>query len=284
MTERLPGPPTRNALSIQYGFPVPEAFVTLVRVAFEGCRDIDEPLEAFYDDICSLYLGPDCGYQQTPPELFPFGSMGVDGVHYGYVIHAPELPAEDYPVGELCPMDSDGVIEVGADTLTAIENLISSSLQYWFEWEPSLRPAPEKLMRCQRRIASISAALEINPDRSMALRRYGPNGQGIAVTPNVPDGWMHLATANGIGVLAPRAAFLPGGTPQLALDSDPEAFIALGRAAMDSGFPASALAHYRDGYWQNWTNEAVKGCFTRGMADCYLALGRPLLADVVAAK
>jgi len=44
----------------------------------------------------------------TPPELFPFGSLGSDGAHLGFVVHAPELHlrsrpglprAADLPVG-----------------------------------------------------------------------------------------------------------------------------------------------------------------------------------------
>src|SRR3712207_4947917 len=101
--------PTRESLSAEYGFPVPEAFVTVVRVAVDACRGRDEEFGSFYSDIADLYLTPDCRYQQTPPELFPIGRMGVDGVHYGYVLHAPELGQEEYPVGQLCPMDSEGV-------------------------------------------------------------------------------------------------------------------------------------------------------------------------------
>jgi len=33
----------------------------------------------------------DFRYQQTPPELFPIAMTGVDGGHFGYLIHAPEL-------------------------------------------------------------------------------------------------------------------------------------------------------------------------------------------------
>src|SRR5688572_28711137 len=140
-------PPTRESLSTEYGFRVPEAFATVGRVAFEACCDQNEAFQAFYADICDLYLGPDRRYQQTPPELFPIGGMGVDGVHYGYVFHAPELRRDDYPIGELCPMDSDGVFLVGSDTRTAFENLISTSLSYWLEQEEEFEPEALALYR-----------------------------------------------------------------------------------------------------------------------------------------
>jgi hypothetical protein len=30
-------------------------------------------------------------YDLSPPALFPFAATGVDGGHFGYVIHAPPL-------------------------------------------------------------------------------------------------------------------------------------------------------------------------------------------------
>jgi hypothetical protein len=73
-----------------------------------------------------FYLaGEEARYPSTPPEMFPIAAMGVDGVHYGYVIHAPELSAADYPLGHLCPMDAEGVSLLGMNTLEAIETEVS---------------------------------------------------------------------------------------------------------------------------------------------------------------
>jgi len=45
-------------------------------------------------------IGGDARYGQTPPQLFPVAMTGVDGGHYGYVIHAPVLALSDYPIAQ----------------------------------------------------------------------------------------------------------------------------------------------------------------------------------------
>ena len=122
--------PDRARLSAKLGFTVPTAFVTCMRVLYELAeRDGLEVSGLFYEVFGLELAGEEARYQQTPPELFPFARLGVDGVHYGYVIHAPELSPEGYPVGEMCPMDFDeGVFLVGNTTLEALENLASWQL------------------------------------------------------------------------------------------------------------------------------------------------------------
>jgi hypothetical protein len=62
--------------------------------------------------------------------LFPFAATGVDGGHFGYVIHAPELPATDYPVGRFEPSDHDGgAYLLGATTFEAFETKLSSEMR-----------------------------------------------------------------------------------------------------------------------------------------------------------
>lgn len=56
-------------------------------------------------------------------ELFPFGSIRCDGVHYRFVIHTPD--EKDNPSGEICPMDSDGVIMIGKNSHDLFQNLLS---------------------------------------------------------------------------------------------------------------------------------------------------------------
>jgi len=50
---------------------------------------------------------------------------GVDGGHYGYVIHAPEFALSDYPIAQFEPMDSHGAYLLGASTFEAVETRIS---------------------------------------------------------------------------------------------------------------------------------------------------------------
>src|SRR5579862_8573328 len=81
---------------------------------------------ALFEELTGLMLeGPDAAYPQTPPELLPIATTGCDGDHYGYFVHAPELGLADYPIGNLCPMDSDGFTLQGKSTPEALERLVS---------------------------------------------------------------------------------------------------------------------------------------------------------------
>src|SRR3712207_6249361 len=97
-----------------WGYPVPPAFREILLRLAEVASSNQSSVEDLFYQLTGTYLcATEYRYQQTPPELFTLAHMGVDGVHYGYVIHAPELPASDYPIGEMCPMDDEGVFLVG---------------------------------------------------------------------------------------------------------------------------------------------------------------------------
>jgi hypothetical protein len=289
--------PTRESLSKEYGFEVPDAFVTVVRLATEGesqapkgglrglfagirapARKQDEDPALFYEDVCNLILKPNFRYQQTPPELFPIGNMGVDGVHYGYVIRAPEIPMPDYPMGQLCPIDGDGVQLLGRDTREAFENMLSFGMESRRECEDEFEPGEIKAFR--RRVAAISSALQISPHPSKASRRYGPGGNGQPVLPEVPIGWRHAPTSDGVGVLAGSELFGADGLT-MPDPNDPSAFVDQGQRALETGFPAAALAYFREGYWHCWTDQEWVQPLAQRMSECYRRLGRPSLAEVL---
>jgi len=113
-------------LAQAYGVEPPPGVVELAKAAFEHATR-----EGFVNDTDYLSFGglgfdltglaqrpvwPDCepyGYPCTPPELFVFGSPGVDGIHYGFLVHAPEL--SPYPLAALNPMNTEeGVRALGA--------------------------------------------------------------------------------------------------------------------------------------------------------------------------
>lgn len=119
-------------LTAAYGVSPPSSLVDRLRAAFEYATS-----EGFVDDTGYLtYEGlgfeiaglaqcpvwPDCdpfSYPCTPPELFVFGSAGVDGIHYGFVVHAPELPVV-HPLAVMNPMDADaGVRGLGGSSMLA---------------------------------------------------------------------------------------------------------------------------------------------------------------------
>jgi hypothetical protein len=53
------------------------------------------------------------------------------------------------------------------------------------------------------------------------------------------------------------------------------------RIDLEEGFPASALVHLREGYWQHWTDDGAIARYGDLMRQAYEALGRPQLADLV---
>lgn len=277
--------PNREQISEEYGFAVPDAFVTVVQLAYQYEPDgrererrnpISYDPRFFYEEVCNLILGPDCRYQQTPPELFPIGNMGVDGVHYGYIIHAPELERTEYPIGELCPMDSGGVFLVGNDTREAFDNLLSWSLMYWQDKGVEA----DRIEDLRNRVNVISRALQISPDAAKGLSRYGSDGNGWPILPETAEGWRHELTSDGIGVLAEKAAFAPGEFLLPAPYADAGDYLAGGNEALSAGFPATALAWFREGFWYSWTAKPSVGPLAEGMCECYRRLGRPRLADI----
>ena len=217
----------------------------------------------------------DSRYQQTPPELFPIATSGVDGGHFGYLIHAPELALSDYPIACFAPMDSNGAYLLGASTFEAVETEISANMRYAQEeddWQSS--PAsfdwwPE--------VSARLARLGIVPDPSKAGRNYD-DGHGKPVMPTVPEGWHYVPSSDGAGVLAPAAQFHP--TFPHSLDDRPNPTLVLDAALRHAAehFPATALWLLRECYWRNWPPN-IGIC--RAMSDAYVSLGRPSLAAVV---
>ena len=217
----------------------------------------------------------DSRYQQTPPELFPIATSGVDGGHFGYLIHAPELALSDYPIACFAPMDRNGAYLLGASTFEAVETEISANMRYAQEeddWQSS--PAsfdwwPE--------VSARLARLGIVPDPSKAGRNYD-DGHGKPVMPTVPEGWHYVPSSDGAGVLAPAAQFHP--TLPHSMDDRPSPTLVLDAALRHAAehFPATALWLLRECYWRTWPPNIGIG---RAMSDAYVALGRPSLAAVV---
>lgn len=92
------GTPSRASLSRELGFNVPARFADYVAQLFEFADGHPERcLEAFDATLGLFPEGRRARYQGTPPELFPVGSTGCDGDHYGFLLHAPELDLDELP-------------------------------------------------------------------------------------------------------------------------------------------------------------------------------------------
>ena len=234
-----------------YGVEPPQVVVDFAQTAFAHATR-----EGFVNETAYLSFGgagfdiagpaqrpvwPDCepySYACTPPELFVFGSPGVDGIHYGFVVHAPELPS--FPLAALNPLMSDvGVRALGK--------------------------TPEQ-----------GVAL-LNPAHRDASS-FDPQWPALGL--ELPDGWRHEQTLDGIGVLAPETAF---GDAQSIDVGHYAALAPVERAATLSlmkGHPATSLLVLREFFANNHHGDAVSArAVLRLMAQAYRALDRPLLAD-----
>jgi hypothetical protein len=208
-------------------------------------------------------------YQQTPPELFPIASMGVDGVHFGYVIHAPEIAADDHPIGEICPMDSDGVILLGNTTQEALENLAGDVV----EGENDEQQLQE--------ILHLYELFALRPTQEPNKIRYTQYGNGLPVIPKIPANWLYVPTSDGIGVLAPLEKFRSESFPSIENQFEPDEYLEYSDRALFEDFPATALYYLREGFWNNWANNVDARSFSSRMIETYMKLNRSVLAEVV---
>jgi hypothetical protein len=82
--------------------------VAVLNTLCHDCESAEAACDRIDDALGWSLAGDEQRYTQTPPELFPIAATGVDGGHFGYVIHAPELVASDCPIARFEPMDSGG--------------------------------------------------------------------------------------------------------------------------------------------------------------------------------
>lgn len=292
-------PPTREDLSAAYGFGVPEAFARLMRAVHRWAlaraaqtkgNKRTSPYLALFDltDVIdwvpagpalgALTIGDSerCqrGYGTTPPEFMPFGDTCVDGAAYGYVIHAPELTASDYPAAHFCPMDSDGVYTAAESTMDSVRRMLAE--QWRREQEDDGTPDPEAF-----RSFAAAAGVDWSPIsklRGLTRKHVQP--------PEVPRGWLWAKSADGVGVLAARDQFRDGGRglkPHAEDDPYPEPKSELRAASQDlaDGYAATALHRLRELWWSACGTGPEMVPAAAIMADAYDRLHRPLLARLV---
>jgi hypothetical protein len=250
-----------------FGFEIPNPLAAVIdTLCSQVGGDTDRCRALFFEVTGYFFVGQDARYQQTPPELFPIGTMGVDGVHMEYVIHAPELSAADHPIGYMCPMDPDGVILIGNSTLEAIENLMSFELSLE---SPDISS-----------IQSVSEALGLCPTEAKTARRYDSDGNGLMIQPVLPNGWRHVPSSDGVGVLAPQEQFVPGKPKVPDVGMPAKRFAQKARRTLDRGYAATALYYLREGFWRHWTDTEAAVALSELLVKAYHSLGRPSLAQI----
>jgi hypothetical protein len=275
-------------LNQRYGFAVPAPFVRMVWRAYEPARGAGHVNERVFNDYIdavfewggpiadlAVQYGPRPAtpfprYATSPPELLLFGSPGEDGVHYGFVVHAPELNPPDVPLGEFTPMDTaNGVTKLGDDTRSGMAYLLSRRL-HWLaqDYEPDDRSR----LRRERQLATIAADLGIAPSAADGDRAP------VTIAPTVPAGWRYEAASDGVGVLAPAEAFSPDRRDLACLPDGSDTIEQDATRMLDAGRPASALLRIREGFWLDKYEEGLFATIKPVWARAYRDLGRPLLA------
>lgn len=252
--------PNRETVSKALGFNAPKAFVELAQHIYKKAEgDPYRCVELFGESLgIGVADGPTI-YDSAPCELFPIGYPGVDGVHFGYLVHAPELNADDYPICHFCPMDSDGVTVEGVDT----HNGIASIMCFWgnattYPDTPTWNAAVGSARDTKKQPIPMEKAIRI------------------------PTEWRFKSSSDGVGVLAPQSLFGSDGLITIDPYGPAEPFVQAAADAMGNGYLATALYYLREGYWHNWTSKPIALC--KLLCDVYDKLNRPSLASVMRAR
>ncbi len=219
------------------------------------------------------YLGGDeLRYQNTPPELMSFAAQGVDGVHYGYVIHVPEMPRSDYPVGIFCPMDDEGVVLCGENTVLALENLLSYQIDL----------NDYSGIEHKRLIKELSKH-NIKPTKAKANRMYDRRGNGKRIRPEIPNNYFYIQTSDGIGALAPKDTFSKSKLAKYDIsDVDIyDKFIIKSADAVKYDLYGDALYYLKELYWNNWMYNDKLNIISDLLYKVYKALNREVFASII---
>jgi hypothetical protein len=260
----------RKALQSRIGFAVPQPFVEIATKFAERAGDIAKGLDLLEDTlqlrICHFL---EARYETTPIEFFPFLATGGDGHYFGYVIHAPELQLDDYPMGSIVAGENDGVVFAGDATPGAIENMISY-----------MRNRTEGFADVDLHWLST---IGLQPNRAKAEQARRLIGEEYArPSPRIPAGWRHLMTSDGVGVVAYESEFNGAGTEPLPRDSSPARYVAAADAQVAAGYYGSALWYLKEAWW--WAYFAPEQDVRQiklGLVRAYEKLGKTLLADTM---
>ncbi len=253
---------TYNEAVKYFGIKIPKPFFHFLSTVDAYCREAgtDTP-DTLFDVFGLLRIeGNEARYQQTPIELFPFASTGGDGIHYGFVIHT--MDEDDYPSGEICPMDDDGVVIIGIDTHSLFQNLLCD--------EESIRN-------------HLPLLKELGLDPTIIDRgRYDKSGMPLRIRYPSKPGWKFVDTSDGAGVFAPEKYFDSSHTTKYDHLNRDKAIAQYEQLAFDmstEGLYASQLFYLKELYWKEWTNyELAKNCLEE-MLKAYEKLDREHLCN-----
>lgn len=245
-----------------FGIKLPRRFVDNILIVDDFCQAHQlDTLDILFDTFGLLRIeGKEARYQQTPIELFPFGSIGSDGIHYGFIVHT--VDEDDYPAGEICPMDDDGVVLISNTTPDLFQNLL-----------------------CDTKILDKYPVLykQLSLTNNIVDReRYYLNGNTLRLSVKPKKDWIFMNTRDGAGVFAQNKYF--NNHHQTKYDTlnrvkGIEEYQNLANEMKRLGLYASQLYYLKELYWYEWTNSVLAKELLNQMLKPYEKLNRQHLYD-----
>lgn len=246
-----------------FGIRIPKYFYNSLATVDNYCKKNElDTLDILFDAFGLLRIeGNEARYQQTPIEMFPFASTGSDGTHYGFIIHTTD--DEDYPTGEICPMDSDGVVLISNSSETFLQKLI---------WED------------ENNVNLLPILNELHLNISTVDRnRYDDSGNTLRVSVNPKIGWKFLNTMDGAGVFAQEKYFHKSHITEYDYHNQQngiERYERLADEMYKDGLFGSQLFYLKELYWNEWINYELAKKYLTQMLIPYEKLNREHLYNM----
>ncbi len=256
----------RKELEDKIGLNLPEPFVRILTAFINKFGGFENGTNKFLNYLnCSYFVHFNEGrsYENTPIEIAPFIATGGDGEHFGYLILAPELELNDFPIVRYSP--GGGYVDfLGNTTIDGIEQIISDGhLDSEFE---------------EIDIPFLSS-IGIYPSASKAengyyLLNYNPDN---LITPalKIPNDYSYLITHDGIGVLA-RSELFAKNHKLLDSENNSKEFIEEAQESIDKGYWASALFYLKEAWFYKYHEDTnnIKKLLRDMQMNVYESLGR----------
>lgn len=240
-----------------FGIRFPKQFVDNILTVDSFCQMHQlDTLDTLFDAFNLLRIeGKEARYQQTPIELFPFGSNGSNGIHFGFIIHTDD--EDDYPAGEICPMDHDGVVLISNSTTGLFQNLLCDKTIF-------------------DRYPTLLRELKLT-NKVIDRERYDLNGGTLRVSVKSRKDWAFMNTRDGAGVFAEKKYFNDYHWIKyniLNRDKGIEEFQNLANEMRSLGLYASQLYYLKELYWYEWPNYVLAKELLTQMLEPYEKLNR----------
>ena len=162
--------------------------------------------------LLDLYDDPGMLYSMTPREMFSLGGNGGDGQHAGFVAWDVEWEPEERPWVNYDPT-GDGAFYLAPSTRVFLTQMLSFHLFADAGGHHNFNP--DAARACAERLG-LTLSAEACDRRSFGMHGFLCYWEHDLPRPalaiDVPSGWRHVMTRDGIGVVAREEEFDPGCT------------------------------------------------------------------------